>query len=59
MTKMTECRQLHSRVEISTLPEEEMIQRQMLGTIWSEVSFQKVEEELWKMIIRISTAMHD
>ena len=56
---MMECRQLHSRGEISTLPEEEMIQRQMLGTIWNEVSFQKVEEELWKMIIRISTAMHD
>ena len=54
-----ECRQLHSRGEISTLPEEEMIQRQILGTIWNEVSFQKVEEELWKMIIRISTAMHD
>ena len=59
MTKMMECRQLHSRVEISTLPEEEMIQRQMLGTIWNEVSFQKVEKELWKMITRISTAMQD
>ena len=59
MTKMIECRQLHSKEEISTLPEEGMIQRQMLGTIWNEVSFQKVEEVLWKMIIRISTAMHD
>ena len=59
MTKMMECRQLHIRGEISTLPEEEMIQRQMLGTIWNEASFRKVEEELWKMIIRISTAMHD
>ena len=59
MTKMMECRQLHSKGEISTLPEEEIIQRQMLGTIWNELSFQKVEEELWKMIIRISTAMHE
>ena len=59
MTKQMEYRQLHSKGEISTLPEEEMIQRQMLGTILNELSFQKVEEELWKMIVPISTVMHD